>query len=184
MCPASSSTSWFRKGVTALACIAAAVSLAASVSCGYHLARKGERLPGGIKRIAIPVFKNETYEAGIEDVLTDALIAEFLNSRWVTLSSVEDSDAKIMGVVKDFVTSPIAFRASEFAVEYRARIKCKIQLRDRDGKVLWEDETLSESEEYEVTVDIFQSEANKARAVERLARNLMEEVHDRIFDGF
>jgi len=164
--------------------IAAALIIAATAGCGYHLARMGSTLPDGVHRIAIPIFKNLTYEAGIEDTLTDALITEFLRTKWVELSSVDDADAVVKGLVKDFVTSPIAFGSTEFALEYRVSLSCRIEILDKEGKVIWLEEKISDSEEYEVTADIFQSETNKKQAVALLARDLMRQVHDQIFNGF
>ena len=166
-------------------CLAAtAASLVFVAGCGYHLARRGGTVPENVYTLAVPVFQNDTYEVGIEDLITDALIQEFQRNRWARIVPEERADAVLLGAIKGFVAVPIAFATADFAVEYRVRIKVKITLRDREGNVIWQDREVSYSEEYEVTPDIFISEANTRRAVARLAAELAEEVHDRIFDGF
>lgn len=154
------------------------------MSCGYHLARRGDKIPATIHTMSVPVFKNETYEAGIEDLLTDAFIQAIQNKRWVRIAPAEDADAVLTGVVKKFITVPIAFAETDFAAEYRIRIKCKLTLRDSRSKELWIDKEVTLSEEFQVTPDIFTSENNKRQAIARLAADMAEEVHDRIFDGF
>jgi outer membrane lipopolysaccharide assembly protein LptE/RlpB len=166
-----------------LAIVALGVVLAAA-GCGYHLARRGTELPADVGTLAVPVFKNETYEPGVEDLVTDALVREFERHRWVRIVPAAEADAVLTGVLKDFVTVPIAFATKDYAVEFRARARCKVQVRSRAGKVLWEDKDVAVDAEYEATPDIFASETNKRRAIARLAADLAEEVHDRLFDGF
>jgi outer membrane lipopolysaccharide assembly protein LptE/RlpB len=155
-----------------------------AAGCGYHLARRGTALPADVRTLAVPVFKNETYEPGVEDLVTDALIREFERNRWVRIVDAADADAVVTGVIKDFATVPIAFASKEYAALFRARAKCKVQVRSRAGKVLWEDKDVSVDAEYEANPDIFANEADKRRAIARLAADLAEEVHDRLFDGF
>ena len=70
------------------------------------------------------------------------------------------------------------------AVEYRATLTMKIKVVARDGTTLWEDKNVSLLDEYRVSADIFESESAKRQATERIAHELMADVHDRIFDGF
>ena len=61
------------------ALIAAAVLIATSLGCGYHLTSKGSNLPSHIKTIGVPEFQNATTrpELGgrITENLREALIA-------------------------------------------------------------------------------------------------------------
>jgi hypothetical protein len=89
----------------------------------------------------------------------------------------------LTGTVLKFVASPIAFGRSDFAAEFRARAQVSATLKDRQGTVIWQARDISAEEEYDAPADIFASEANKRRAIERLAADLAEQIHDRIFDG-
>ena len=158
--------------------------LGACVGCGYHLARRGTEIPANVRTLAIPVFENRSYEPGVEDLVTDALIQEFHRHRWVRIVSSSEADAILTGVVRDFTTTPIAFSTKDYAAEYRAQARCSIWVKGRDGHVLWSDENISVDEDYQANTDIFLSEGNKRRAIQLLAADLAEEVHDRIFNGF
>ena len=170
------------KRLSAIGVLAAAI--AAFAGCGYHLARRGTEIPADVRTLAIPVFENQTYEPGVEDLVTDALIQEFHRHHWVRIVAARDADAVLNGIVRDFTTIPIAFATVDFAVEYRASAKCSIVLKSKDGKTLWRDDDVSVDEDYRANPDIFQSEGNKRRAIQQLAADLAEEVHDRIFNGF
>jgi outer membrane lipopolysaccharide assembly protein LptE/RlpB len=158
--------------------------LAALGACGYHLARPGNNLPAEIRRVAIPVMKNETMEPGLEALITDELRRRFAESGWVQLSDAENADAVLVGTIRRFTTTPISFSDSDYAVEYRAQIRLAIRLVDRQGARLWEDGNIVKVREYRSLPDIFATEANKQQAIAWLAREVSAEVHDRIFDGF
>jgi len=160
------------------------VLLMSSSNCGYTLAQKGNNLPPSIKSIAIPVMRNDTMEAGLEALLTNELRRRFAESKWVDLADVEDADATMVGIITKFKLSPISFSTSDFAVEYRASMEVSVRLVDRKGVTLWEDHHLAKVREYRSVIDIFASEANKVEAYRRIARDISEDIHDRIFDGF
>jgi len=158
--------------------------VACCAACGYHLPRRGYNLPVSIHTLAVPVFANKTFEAGIEDGLTDALILELSESGWVVIEDADQADAVIIGTIQNFKVSPISFSVSELAVEYRAVMTCKVEVEDADGHRLWYDPEVSERIEFEVTTDTFASEANKQEALKAMAANIAEQIHDRLFDGF
>ncbi len=164
--------------------LALAALVAALAGCGYHLARPGNNLPQGIRRLAVPVFKNETMEPAIEAQLTDQLRRRFTESGWVRLTAVEEADALLVGSITQFHTSPISFSSTSFAAEYRAEMHVAVRLVDRQGVKLWYDPDLTKYREYQSAVDISQSEANKTVAISWLTQEVSRDVHDRIFDGF
>ncbi len=153
-------------------------------ACGYHRIRPGNNLPEGINAIAIPVFRNDTYESGIEVMMTDALREQFIRSGFVRLKSVKHADAVIVATINKFSVKALSFSQFDYAVEYRAHIQMRMKLVSRGGTVLWEDNKLSRREDYRVSANIFTSEEARQQATERIARDLMADVHDRIFDGF
>lgn len=153
-------------------------------ACGYHRVRPGNNVPSNIKSIAIPVFRNDTYEPGIEVLLTEALREQFLRSGFVRLTDVQNADAVVAATIKNFSLKAISFSQTDYATEYRASIVMRIKLVTRKGKVLWQDRKVSRIEDFRVSIDIFQTEAAKQQATRRIARDLMADVHDRIFDGF
>ena len=160
------------------------VLAAALCSCGYHFPRRGHNLPVRIETLSVPVFANKTFEAGIEDRMTDALVLELSKSGWTVVEDADVADAVIHGTINNFRVSPISFSVTELAVEYRAVMTCKVVIRDKEGNVVWSDPEVRERREYEVTTDPFISEANKQAALDSMAADIAEQIHDRLFDGF
>ena len=160
------------------------VLLAVTVGCGYHRVGFGNNVPGDIHKVAVPVFRNDSYEPGIEVTITNAFREEIIRSGFVKLSPVKDADAVVMGIIKKFKVKPISFSSEDFAVEYRATLTMHLRLVSRTGVILWEDRNFFEVEDYRVSPDIFESEAARQAATVTIARKIMADVHDRIFDGF
>ncbi|MDY7033443.1 MAG: LptE family protein [Thermodesulfobacteriota bacterium] len=154
-------------------------------SCGYHFAGKGEGLPSDIKTIAIPFFTNKSFEPGIENFFTNALIDEFLKRGRVDIGKTKDSEATITGVITSFKTSPISFNGNNRALEYRATVTLEVSLKRNDnGTVIWESSKISRYHEYSVSSDTTMTYENKRQAIKKIAEDLAEEIHNRIFEGF
>ncbi len=116
--------------------------------------------------------------------MTDALREQFIRSGFVRLKSVKHADAVVIGTITKFSVKALSFSEFDYAVEYRAHIQMRMKLVAKDGTVLWEDRKLSRREDYRVSADIFASEEARQQATEQIARDLMADVHDRVFDGF
>ena len=91
------------------------VASAFFAGCGYHREGRGVNVPSSVRRVAVPVFRNDTFEAGLEADVTDALRREILIHRFVELSDVGRADAVVVGVLKKFNTKAISFSQSDFA---------------------------------------------------------------------
>lgn len=164
--------------------MAALIILSLFVSCGYTRAGRGVNLPPDIRRIAIPTFRNDTMESGIEALLTEALRRRFLLHHFVELTDVDKADAVVVGVIRTFRNKAISFSRSDYAVEYRATIGARVKLVLPDGTILWRDRKLSQVAEYLSTPDIFETEANKNAAIDEIILKMARDIHDRVFDGF
>ena len=67
-------------------------------SCAYKLSTHLEVLPGNVRRIQVPLFKNVTMEPGVEVFFTNSLKSEALRSRVATLENNEsDAEAILQG---------------------------------------------------------------------------------------
>ena len=56
------------------------------VACGYQLAGKETHVTPGVNSIAIPTFKNRSFEPGIEIPITQAFLNEFILDRRVKVT--------------------------------------------------------------------------------------------------
>ena len=170
---------------TATMALAGFLFLPMLLGCGYHLEGRGTSLPPEIERVTIPTMKNHTLEAGIEDVLTRALIREFnLDGRLKTVRE-EQADAVLEGSIEEFFISSVSYDAAGLALEYRIRVSLALTLRRTvTGEILWEDASLRDFDEYQVGSGALTNEARKREATEEMARQMAETIHDLIVERF
>jgi hypothetical protein len=158
---------------------------AISLSCGYHLARPANPLLENINTIAIPYFKNKTFEPEAETIFTDAFVNEFIESKRLQIVNREDADVILYGTVSEFYEDTIAFNRDDKALEYRVRVTLDVFLEERQsGDILWKRKNFRHAEEFPVGESIVFSETAKRAALQALAEDLAERVHDSIMQGF
>lgn len=151
---------------------------------GYRFASQYGNLSEEIDSISIPFFKNETFESNIEAVLTNALINEFLKNKQFEIVP-SGADATMVGVVSEFILASIAYSGEDRTRQYRAFVSLELTLTNNaTGEVIWRNPRLVHDEEYDVTPDIAFTDANKEDAVQRIARELAEQIYEEVVLGF
>jgi len=162
-----------------------AVLIISLSGCGYHFTGKRGTLTPGVKTIAVPFFTNKTFEPRIENLFTDALIEEFLKRGKVNVSKGDDSDATIIGTIKSFKETPVSFDRNDRVLEYRATVTLDISLRRNDnGVIIWKVSSLSGYHEYTVSSKTATTYNNKIEAIRKVAEDMSEDIHNRIFENF
>jgi hypothetical protein len=153
--------------------------------CGYRLARFENPALAQYATIAVPYFKNMTFEPQAEALFSHAFADEFVESRRLALAPEQQADLVLYGTVQDLHDRVIAYSADDKALEYRVIVTLRVVIQDRrSGAVLWKRDKMMHAEEYPVGADIAFSEASKRAALRRLAADLAERVHDNFMQGF
>jgi outer membrane lipopolysaccharide assembly protein LptE/RlpB len=156
-----------------------------TAGCGYRLAGRDNPLLGGINTIAIPYFKNETFEAGAESAFTRAFADQFIQSKRLQMVSVDRADVILRGTIKTIREEVISYNKNDKAMEYRVYVTLDLALEKRDtGEVLWKRKRLKHNEEYQVSNDIMVTETGKNIALEKVAKDLAKRVEESIIQGF
>ena len=151
---------------------------------GYQYAFDHNQLPQDVQIIAIPFFKNNTYESNIEAVFTAATMDEFIKNKRFNVVS-QGGDATLSGVVKEFRTVSIAYSAEDRARQYRASVMLEVTLRhNTTGDVLWRNDKMKDDEEYSVSENVAYTTDNKDLAIERMALELAERIYEEIVFGY
>jgi len=145
---------------------------------------KETHVPPGLISIAIPTFKNKTFEPGIEIPFTQAFLNEFIQDRRVKVVSRAEADAILEGVVTDFTAYGVAYDRSGFVLQYRTSIVVNLSLKDRTGKVLWEENGWTENQWFRASSTGVTNEAAKQVAIQRTAGFMAERIRDRLFYNF
>jgi hypothetical protein len=123
-----------------------ALALLSSLSCGYTASTS---LPGHIKTIAIPVFRNETLEYLIEEELTNTVVEHFVNDNRLRIVGEKEASSILLGTVTSYEHKVFSYSAGEVAQEYEVIIKVAIEFKDvSNGRIIWKDDGLVGSARY------------------------------------
>jgi hypothetical protein len=158
------------------------VALLAS-GCGYSFVRYHGSL-GDVRRVAITTLKNDSYDAGLNTVVTDALVREF--SRRGALVVVDDpsqADLVIGGRVLPLRTGGRSFTSVLLTLEYQVTLSLDLEVKRRDGSLVKIDPTAqTESELFTASADLEATRKNRDEALRRLSALLAGRVHDALFE--
>src|SRR5689334_12716583 len=138
-----------RQFLAAVPAIAAGVGAA---SCGYALAGRGSFLPAYIKTLGIPMFGNTTPYQSVEQVFTQKVRLEFQSSRrYTVVPSDEGVDGIVRGEISSIGLQPVSLNDNQLASRFRVTVVVKVKFEDvKASKTLWENPSLSFSDEYEL----------------------------------
>ena len=154
-----------------------------SLGCGYQPVRYADAL-GDAKTVAIAGLRNETFEPGLEMLVSDALAREFL--RRGALRMVEDSaraDLVISGAVAKLGVARKSFSSVSLALEYELELALALNVARRDGTLVPLDVTSQrETERYVASADVEVERTHREEARRRLAGLLAGRVHDALFE--
>lgn len=152
-------------------------------SCGYRFVGSGS-FPAGIKSVCIPILENRTSETGVENILTNDLIYELTRDKKVSLTSRDQADALLSGVIKSMSIGTISRTGTHSSLERRVRVTVDLKLTSPDGRVIWSARGVSANEAYDVMPDKLATEQNRRNAISVLSKRLAERVYGRITDDF
>jgi hypothetical protein len=178
-----------------------AFAMAVVVSgCAYRFGETDREIPGGYRTVAVPTFKNNTQEAGIEVYFTNAIVREIERSRIGRVTSRSDAQTTLEGVVETVqygggspVEGTFLPSGTVLNTQYRIVVTTNLVLyRNSDQKVLWQG---SFSNERSYLAPIIGIEAlNSANAtynqsaryqnIQAMAADMMTEAHNRLTENF
>lgn len=156
--------------------------LAFIAGCGYHVAGKAGRMPGGVTTLTIPVFENKTSKPDIEGILTGAFVEEFVT----TVQVVSAGEAVMRGTINVYELNPVSFTKSDVNQEYRLTVEMNLVLsRYSDDEILWKDANVRDYEDFLVdTSNVAATKEAEKEALRKIARDTARLVKERILEDF
>jgi outer membrane lipopolysaccharide assembly protein LptE/RlpB len=154
------------------------------MACGYQMVGKETHAPPGLTSVAVPTFQNRTYEPGIEVPFTQAFLNEFILDRRVHVVDRGQADSLLEGIITDFKIYSVSYDPSGRVLEYQTSVILNLTLKDRTGKVVWEEKNFSETQWYRASSNVLTSEANKVAAIQQIGRLVAERLRNRFFYNF
>jgi outer membrane lipopolysaccharide assembly protein LptE/RlpB len=159
----------------------------ASAGCGYHRAGHAAKLPPDLKTIAIPAFVNHTHTYKVEQVLTAAVVREFLSrtNYRIANQAADSADATLRGDVLTTELAPLTYdshtgRASSALIT----VTMKVQLVDRQGKVLYQNQNYTFREQYQVSREISSFFEEDTPALDRLSRDFARTLVSNVLEAY
>lgn len=157
------------------------------VGCGYHTAGHAVTLPDSVRTIAIPAFVNQTQTLKIEQMLTAAVVKEFVTrTHYHVINQVsDDADAALHGTVLATYTTPLTYDSKTGrAASVLVVISMKVALLDKKGSVLYQNPSYLFREQYEVPRDLNSFFEEDSPAFQRLSRDFAQTLVSNILEGF
>src|ERR1700693_6076059 len=161
--------------------------LAASASCGYHMAGHAVQLPENVRTIAVPAFVNESRTYRIEQLLTSSVVREFTTRTHYHIlnDASEAADATLRGTVLSTSASPLTYNSTTGqAASVLVVVSMKVSLTDRQGRVLYQNPSYLFREQYEVSQDLASFFEENSPAYRRLSQDFARTLVSNILEGF
>jgi hypothetical protein len=174
------------KALPVLACGAGAAS------CGYALAGRGSFLPAYIKVLGIPMFTNATPYQAVEQLFTQQVRVQFQSSgRYTVVPTDVGADGIVRGEILSIQATPAGLSDAQLASRYRFTVVVKVKFEDvKQGKTLWENPSLSFSDEYELATpgsagrDASAFMGQERAALDRMSQDFARSVVSAILEAF
>jgi lipopolysaccharide assembly LptE-like protein len=169
---------------------AAATVMAAIVAfsgCGYRTAGKGASLPPNIRTIAVPTFVNGTTAYRVEQILTQAVVHEFISrTNYRIANDTNHADATLSGTVTAVYASPLTFdsvtgRLSSAMVTVNMRVSLKD---NSSGRVIFENPNYSFHQQYEVSREAASFFKEESPALTRLSQDFARTLVSDILENY
>ena len=151
--------------------------------CGYSLEGRGITTDPSIKRIGVPLFKDNTGKYDLDALVTEAVVSELLKrGRFTVVKEKTGVDAIVDGEILSFDVVPINFTASgqiTEATRYAITLSADVTYRKvGQREPLWSNERFSQRDEYDLddndTQNFFDREQQSMeRLAESFARGLV-----------
>jgi len=162
-----------------LGLVLAAILLA---GCGYST--RGS-LPDHIKTVAVPIFKNRTLEPGVESAITSGVVNAFSSGGRVKVVPLDEADAVLQGEVVGYSLDGLSFDTNANVRAYRLRLVLNVEFRDvRRSALLWRQEGLSETSDFQVAGQVSDTIARGQGAVQQAAAEIGRKVVNLAVDRF
>ncbi len=155
--------------------------------CGYTLVGQGN-LPDHIKILAIPTFENETLQEGVEELITQAVIEEYVRGGKVRLGAETEADAVLHGTIRAYnADEAVTYNDQNEVSSYKLKVKIDVELTDLiNDIILWETEGLSGDADFDGGPDfnITEQEENEDEALGEVAEELAQQIRALSTEGF
>ncbi|MBI3931948.1 MAG: LptE family protein [Acidobacteria bacterium] len=176
--------------MTARRVLVAILGLALS-ACGYALVGRGTSVDPSIKKIGVPLFRDTTGKPGLDQKVTQKVIEELLKrGRFDIVQEAAGVDALVEGQLVSYHANPVGFggggdesrtQASRYAITLTASVR---YAKPGEEEPIWENESFSFRDEYDVGDDPAAFFDREDQAIERLATSFARSLVSAMLEAF
>ncbi len=181
------------------------LSLLLLSSCAYRFGSGTRAVPGGYKSVSVPIFKNRSYEPGVEVFFTNALLMEFQKGGVAKVLSDSLSEARVEGEITELIYYPEAKRIPKdssapfmqqgtvLTTEYTIFVAARLRIvRQSDGIEIWSGKFTREWQ-YSApqmtigglnSVNPLYNQSARRQYIDLLATDLIAEAYNRMTESF
>ena len=124
---------------TGVLMIGAGLALLGGAGCSHY--GFSSSVKTHISTIAVPVLLNETLEYGVEQGVTNAIVAEFTENNALRVVREGEADSILRGAVVLYERPVISYDAAGEPKEYKVRVVAKLSYEDlTKNEIVWEEE--------------------------------------------
>lgn len=139
-------------------------------------------VPEGLRQIHVRTFENNTYELGIEDLVTHKTVEALLKDAQVAVVEEAHANAVLRGKVQKYIREPIAFDQNNVATLYRVYLVVQAELYDqKTQQSFWVEPLIDHQTTYSPISPPIETEA---MAKERLAGLVATDLLTRVTQGW
>ena len=151
--------------------------------CGYYSVSGS--LPGHIKTAAVPLFQNETTEAGMVEEVTDAVEKAIIANGSMKIVGEFQADAVVNGTIVDVIEEADVYSKDEVADQFRIRIIAHVVFFDRvKNRSMWEEERLEGWARYNASGSSSGESVSRDEGINKALEMLAKEIIDRTVTGW
>lgn len=159
-------------------------------SCGYALVGKGVTSDPSIRRIGVPMFRDGTGKAGLDQKVTQRVIEELLKrGRFDVVQETAGVDAVVDGELVSYVAVPVGFsdeggartQPNRYSVTLTARVR---YAKTGQTEAIWENEAFAFRDEYDVADDPSAFFNQEEQALDRLSSQFARSLVAAMLEAF
>jgi hypothetical protein len=172
-----------------------ALALANLPCCAYALVGRGITTDASIKRIGVPMFRDNTGKTNLDQMITRKVIEELLRrGRFDVVQQATGVDAVVDGEIVSYNATPVGFegrgedvgatsqtQASRYAVTVTARVK---YVKQGVLEPMWANDSFTFRDEYDVGSDASSFFDQEGQALERLTQAFARSLVSAMLEAF
>ncbi len=164
-----------------------------AADCGYSLVGRGITTDPSVKRIGVPLFKDNTGKLGLDTRVTAAVIEELVKrGRFTVVKDATNVDAVVEGEILAYNAVPVDYAKSDsggqsnaLASRFATTIVAKVVYRKLgQTEPIWENESFSQRDEFDMSETPQVYFDREEQSIERLSQTFARGLVSAMLEAF